>query len=418
MTFLATGGVMSWGIVNRKVLGIRAGLNDWELQSLEREFVETTGRIVTSQLQSPTAKGVLFIDMAYAISQHRDWLQTTVFSALLVEFLQYDHGLNRGDAEILVHDVVEAAMTLGLSRSRKLFSCDRDFLTWAYVCAAGASDEASLEADLGLGRAVLRKLKEGLRALEAVDNNTFVSEYDSMLAAIVLDLSQQSRSNPWAIDCERIKFALLSAGGDNAEAYILPETLPVIVDALMSIGCGMQFSLSDRPSLAELLVAAGLIMEVKTASRRKKQGYKLTELGARVSALKVALTVPDDLPADNFLKLNNQWQIVVIKRKKSLTFDYMVRLLSEYVNKLSPEVSEALAIRMIELNPDGFNGTVVRKILNSCNMTWHKASIIRALKSGKPSVELVNAIAVELTNSAAPGVRLAASALLDSWTGN
>jgi hypothetical protein len=409
---------MSWGVVNRKVLGIRAGLNDWELQSLEREFVETTNRISTSQLQSPTARGVLFIDMAYAVSQHRDWLQTHVFSALLVEFLQYDHGLIRGDAEILVHDVVEAAMTLGLSRPRNLFSGDRDFLTWAYVCAAGASDEASLESDLGLGRAVLRKLKEGLRALEAVDNNSFVSEYDSMLAAIVLDLSQQSRSNPWAIDCERIKFALLSAGGDVAEAYILPDTLPIIVDALVSIGYGMQFALSDRPSLAELLVAAGLIMEVKTSSRRKKPGYVLTDLGARVSALKVALTLPEELPIDEFLKLNNQWQIVVIKRTKSLTFDYMARLLSDYVNKLAPEVSEAIAIRMIELNPDGFDGPIVRRILNSCTMTWHKASIIRALKNGKPSVELVNAIAGELTNSASPGVRLAAGALLDSWTGN
>lgn len=229
---------MSWNIIEHKMSVVRACLNDWELRSLEREFREVTSRVSRVSSFASSLRGVLFADMAYALTRHRDWLQTDVFSALLVEFLQLDHGIPRNDSELLVHDMIEAAIQLGLARTRTICVDDREFLTWAYVCAAGANDEDSLEAELGLGTAVLNKLREGISALERVDSHVFVPEYDAMLAAIVIELGHETKMTPWAMDYHRLRFALLAAAGDSAQPYILEESLPAILESLVEIGAG------------------------------------------------------------------------------------------------------------------------------------------------------------------------------------
>jgi len=407
---------MGWSVIDRKVTGVRSRLNDWELQSLEREFIESTNRVFGSRYQARSVRGVLFLDLAYALSLHRDWLQMPVLSVLLVEFLQLDHGVSRNDAEIIVHDMVDAAIQLGLGRLRGNFVADRDFLTWAYVCAATASDETALEADLGLGTAVLNKLRDGIKALEQVDNNIFVSEYDAMLAAIVIELSHETKSVPWSMDFERIKFALLSAGGDAAQPYILPESLPVILDALVAIGLGERHALIERPALAELLVQAGLLMESKNDQRRKKQGHTITDLGARVTAAKVGLATGPDFSLDEFFKYNTRWQQFIVKRAKAISFDFLVTLATQGINKLSPEVLEAIICRMCEIDQSRIKGDLVKKILGASQMGWHKAAIIRALRVGSPTKDLLEVVAEELTSTATPGVRMAASALIEAWT--
>lgn len=407
---------MIWGLVDRKVASIRSQLNAWELQSLEREFIETATKLSSLHRVSKTAQGVLFVDVIYAIVQHKSWLQTPVFAVLLVEFLQFDHGLARNDAEVLVHDLLDAAIQLGLGRARTIFCEDRDFLTSAYVSAAGAIDDSNLEGELGLGAAVLKKLRDGISALESVDHNVFVPEYDAMLASIIIELSKELKQTPWAIDLYRLKFSLLSAGGDAAQAFILPDSLPVILDALVAIGRGHFLTLSERPALAELLVRCEILMESKTSPRSKKAGHILTDLGARLTASKVALTLDQELSPEKFLELNHHWQIGVLKKLNLNQFSAMANAALSSLNRLAPEVLEAIMTRMLDANGGQIEPQVVQSMLGSCRMDWHKAAIIRSMRRGTPSPDLLKIVASEVTLASSAGVRLAAGALLDCWT--
>ena len=405
-----------WSLIDRKVMGVRARLNGWELQSLEREFIESTSRLQSLSRASKTAAGCLFVDLVYAIAQHRDWLQTPVFSVLLVEFLQFDHGVTRNDAEVIVHDLLDAAVELGLSRTRSLCSQDRDFLTAAYVSAAGAVDDSNLEVELGLGSAVLRKLRDGIRALESVDQNVFVPEYDAMLASIILELSKEVKQTPWSMDLYKIKFFLLSAGGDAAQPFILPDSLPVILDALVAIGRGHSFTLRERPALAELLVKASLLMESKSNARSKKSRYVLTDLGARLTSAKVAATSHERLCLDDFLKLNNYWQISLVKKSAAIDVEFLVGVALSSINRLSPDVIEAIIGRILEIKGGHIEPHVVKTMLEASQMDWHKSAVIRSIRLGAPSPDLLKIVAGEVTSATSAGVRMAASALLDAWT--
>jgi hypothetical protein len=408
---------MSWSVVDHKVSGIRAGLNDWELQAFEREFLEITKSMPRVAKAARSLRGTLFIDLAYALTRHREWLQAPVFSALLVEFLQLDHGIPRSDAELLVHDMIESALQLGLGRHRGICQDDREFLTWAYICAAGANDEDSLEADLGLGTAVLKKLREGLSALERVDSDVFVPEYDAMLATIVIELGHESRSLPWAMDYHRLRYALLSAVGDAAQPFILEEVLPGVFESLIALGLGDHQVLNARPSLSEALVKANIIQERMTRGKAKKhQGYTLVDFGFRITAWGAAASHFANGLDSSFIGLNARWQLAIIKKGFATDFNALASTLREGINRLSPDVVESMLVRMAELAPGQVSAELIGGLLSAAQMAWHKAAIFRALRNGRPSREMLELVASELSQSVTPGIRLAAGALLDAWT--
>ena len=119
---------------------------------------------------------------------------------------------------------------------------------------------------------------------------------------------------------------------------------------------------------------------------------------------------------DCFSKMNNRWQEAVIRRSHGLSFETLLPMVVDGINKLSPDVTEAVIARMLEIDPSRLTGDVVRAMLKKAQMGWHKAAIMRALRKVKPSRDLLDAVASELTSSMSPGVRLAAGGLLDNWT--
>lgn len=407
---------MSWSVIENKMSGLNAGLNQWELKSLEREFQDISSRTPKIAQLARSIRGTLFVDLAYAMMRHRDWLQVPVFSALMIDFLQLDYGIPRGDAEIVCHDMVEAAMELGLYRPRTICCDDREFLTWAYVCAAGARDEDALDADLGLGTAVLRKLRDGLQAIERVESHVFIPEYDAMLATIVLELGHECKAVPWAMDFHRLRYAMLAAAGDAAQPFVLEENIPELLQLLMDIGLGEKHLLIDRPALREVFLAAGLISEEAKARRSKTLGVELTDYGFALTAHCAALRIQGPATTRDFLKYSNRWQDAIVRKSSNLSVDFLQNLLSEKINKVSPEVLESLIGRFAELSPSRLSGDLVRRMLVDAKLGWHKAAIMRALKKVSPSRDLLDAIASELTSSMSPGVRLAAGGLLDQWT--
>ncbi len=407
---------MSWSVIDHKMQSLRSGFNDWELKTLEREFTQISSRLSKLKNAPSSLRGLLFVDVAYALLRHRDWLKTPVFSGLFVEFLQLDHNLPRTDAEFLVSEMIDASILLGVGRSRTICDDDREFLTWAYVCAASAADDNELEAELGLGSAVLKKLRDGFKALERVDTHTFVPEYDSMLAAIVIELSQECKLTPWAMDHHRLRYALLAAVGDEAQPFILEESIPAIFAGLIAIGLGEKHALLDRPSLAEALVAASILSQDVSMRKSKPSGHILTDFGAKLTAHQVAEEACLTSLALPFRKMNGRWQESIVRRSKNITFNFLSSLAVDGMNQLSPEVIESVIVRMIVLDGSGVTGDLIRTLLDNAKMAWHKAAIMRALRTGKPSQELLDAVASELSSSISPGVRLAAGALLDAWT--
>jgi hypothetical protein len=408
---------MSWNVVAHKVAGIRAGLNDWELQAFEREFLESTKSMSRIARASRSLRGTIFIDLIYALTRHREWLQVPVFSALLVEFLQLDHAIPRGEAEVLTHDLIEAAAQLGVGRSRSICHDDREFLMWAYICAAAATDEDALESDLGLGTAVLQKLRDGLSALERVDSNVFVPEYDAMLATIVIELSHECKRIPWAMDFHRLKYALLSGVGDRAQPYILEESLPRIFESLIAIGCGDCYALIDRPSLAQALEEANIIQQSDSSRRsRKKVGHVLSDLGFKITAWGAASSRFSQGIDCAFVNLHSKWQLAILKKGYAKNLDVVESSLRTSLNRLAPEVVEAMLGCIMEQSGGKLSAEFVGSLLSGSQMAWHKAAILRALRAGRPSRDMLELVASELSQSVSPGLRLAAGALLDAWT--
>jgi hypothetical protein len=407
---------MSWNIIDHKMTALRTGLNDWEIKTLEREFAQITSRISKFKNAASSLRGVLFIDVSYALLRHRDWLKTPVFSGIFIEFLQLDHHLPRNDAEFLVSEMIQAATLLGVGRSRTICDDDREFLTWAYVCAASAPDDFELEAELGLGTAVLKKLRDGFQAMERVDKHTFVPEYDSMLAAIVIELSQECKLTAWAMDHHRLRYALLAAIGDEAQPFILEESIPAIFAGLIAIGLGDKHALRDRPSLSEALVSASILSVELTTRKSQISGHVLTDFGARITAHQVAEEICITNSDASFRKMNGRWQESIVRRSKNVPFSFLNSLAIDAMNQLSPEVIESVITRMIAMDASRVSGDLVRAMLDNARMAWHKAAVMRALRTGKPSREMLDAVASELSSSISPGVRLAAGSLLDAWT--
>jgi hypothetical protein len=157
-------------------------------------------------------------------------------------------------------------------------------------------------------------------------------------------------------------------------------------------------------------------MESKTNGRSKKSRYVITDLGARLTAAKVATTTQERLSLDDFLRLNNYWQISFVKRSKLIDVQFLSQVAIGSINRLSPDVIEAIVGRMLELNTGIIEPQVVKTMLASSQMDWHKSAVIRSIRLGTPSPDLLKIVAGEVTSSTSPGVRLAASALLDAWT--
>ena len=114
--------------------------------------------------------------------------------------------------------------------------------------------------------------------------------------------------------------------------------------------------------------------------------------------------------------MNGRWQESIVRRSKNVPFSFLNSLAIDAINQLSPEVIESVITRMIAMDASRVSGDLVRAMLDNARMAWHKAAVMRALRTGKPSREMLDAVASELSSSISPGVRLAAGSLLDAWT--
>lgn len=406
---------MSFQLLSRKVSAVREALNDWQLQSLERSFAETSKSLLPGHHGSAAGRGYLFIEILYAILRHREWLEVPVFRAIAVEFLQLDHGLPHKAAGTVVDTLIAESSRLGVLKERTLCVDDREFLNYCYVSAASAANDIELEIELGLGTAMIRKLRDGVRVLEDARTDIFIPEYDAMLASIVVELGHQTKVRPWALDEHRLKYKLLCELGDAAVPWVYEENLPSLLQALLQVG-KREFVWTESPELCETLEKAKLIIPDRDG-RGRIRGWDLTTDGASLTAslYKHQFGLDTIQKMDLFLTLTLTWQIAILRDASVSSLDFVMELLSQHLTRLAPTAIETAVARVVALGDRVLEPETVKSLLGAAKLPWHKAAVMRALVEVAPSDELASVIAESLSGDTTTSMMEAAGALLDRW---
>ncbi len=406
---------MSFQLLSRKVATARELLNEWQLQSLEAHFVAVTKQLDSSRTTSRASRGYLFIEAIFALLRHREWLEVPVFHALVVEFLQLDHGLSRNIATQVVKVMIEDFTRMGLMKPRTICLDDREFLTYAYVVAASAANDIEMELDLGLGHALVRKLRDGVRVLEEARVDIFIPEYDAMLASIIIELGHQMRTRPSVLDEHRLKYLLLSELADHAVPWILEEKIPETLAALAEIGLTQEQG-NVPEELMKVFERARLVISDRDG-RGRIRGWDVTAEGARLTANFIRLQRGAEVVKDiaEFLTLNISWQVSILRDTHIATIGFVMELLSTHLGRMAPTAVEVAVERIVGLGPDLLEADTLRSLLKAAQLPWHKAAILRALREMTPNDEIAHIVADTLGHEASGSMVEAAGVLLDRW---
>lgn len=407
---------MSFQLLSRKVSAARELLNEWQLQSLEAHFMESTKSLETQRQSSRASRGYLFVEALFSFLRHREWLSVPAFQAIVVEFLQLDHGLSRPLATKVVETMLEDFIRMGLAKPRTLCVDDREFLTYAYVVAASAANDVQMEMDLGLGHALVRKLRDGVRVLEEARSDIFIPEYDAMLASIIVELGHQMRSRAWVLDEHRLKYRMLSELGDSAVAWILEEKISETLQLLTKIG--LTHSGQDVPEeLLSVFERAQLIVADRDG-RGRIRGWEVSTDGAMITSQCLKLQHGSKLieSVSEFLALDLNWQMSILRDKKVVPIEFVMDLLANHMTRTAPQTVEIAVQRIVELGPDLLEAETLKSLLSAAHLPWHKAAVLRALREMTPNDEIAGIVADTLGREASGSMVEAAGKLLDRWS--
>lgn len=365
--------------------------------------------------KSMAGRGYLFIEVIYAVLRHREWLEVPVFRAIAEEFLQLDHGIPQKPARDFVARVIAEVTRLGVVKARTLCVDDREFLNYCYVSAAGVKNDMELEIELGLGSAIIRKLRDGVRVLDEARVDIFIPEYDAMLASLILELSHQSKERPWALDEHRLKYKLLANLGDQALPWILEENLPLLLEAVLEVGRG-EFRWAEKPELCEALENSRLILPDRDG-RGRIRGWDISADGAALTSVLFKVRYGHETVASTelFLAMTLTWQVAVLSDAELAPIPFVMDLLANHLARMAPLSIETAVARVVALGDKILEPQTVKSLLGAAKLPWHKAAVMRALIEVSPSDELAGVVADALALDATGSMMEAAGALLDRW---
>jgi hypothetical protein len=409
---------MAYLLLQKKVLLIDKVLKGWQLKSLERVFDNFSKNFLDGTYGTMAGRGYLFIEVLYALLRHREWLDVPVLKALSVEFLQLDHRLPRRTAMTLVDQLILELKRLGVSMVRTVCADDREFLVYCYVSAAGLNGDLELEMELGLGSAIVAKLRDGIELVDEGEFDAFVPEYDAMLASVFVELGFQSKACPYALDIHRLKYRLLSALGDASLPYILEEKLPSLLESLVDVGRD-QVSCDKNVEIMSAFEQANLVIASRDG-RGRINGWELSSDGASLSAGLFMSKYYSSLTSspDIFLAYCLEWQMTLIKEPTLCSISFVMDLLSGHISRMPPVVIEAAVSRLISVDDAALDPESLKHLLRSAKLPWHKAAIFRALANASPSDELASVVADSLSFDVTHSMAEAAGALLEKWGRN
>ncbi len=262
---------MSLDAIRHKLAHIQNAATGEELAALRLELAAAGCRIL-AEGGSPT----LELDLLYAVLRHRRWLGSGVARAVLIAFLVDEHGLAESESLSLV---AAAMATL-----KPAAATDADFLRHVVVHCLTAADARAAALDLGIGEALLGRIKRVLHA----PTQSASPPLDDAVLRVVSKLAAQLADDPDTLDMWRL--------GDHLHAIEVTSdetALRAIFEALLRLGIAGELTGSvltegmPAPSVVvEALQRAHLIETATTSPRVTKAGgrWRLAALGADLTA--------------------------------------------------------------------------------------------------------------------------------------
>ena len=267
---------VSLDTVRHKLGFIQQGASGEELAGLRLALSKVSGGLLTQR-----SKPTLELDLLYAVLRHRRWLGASIARAVLIAYLVDEHDLTESEALSLVaaaFDFLTPAATE-----------DTGFLRHVVVHCLTAADAAAASLDLGIGDALLSRIK---RILTEPASNNSAPALDDAVMQVVAALASQLEGDPDTLEVWRLGDQLHAVGHTSNDTQ-----LRKIFEALLRLGITGELHDDD---LIPALSAAQMIEAVAPAGRSKKAApvWRLSAKGAELTA--VAFSRRYGMESDDF----------------------------------------------------------------------------------------------------------------------
>lgn len=272
---------MSLDAIRHKLGFVQQSTTGEELAGLRLALCQAAGSLLNRR-RKPT----LELDLLYAVLRHRRWLGASIARAVLVAYLVDEHDLTESEALILV----AAAVT----HVAPAVTDDTSFLRHVVVHCLTAADAHAAALDLGIGEALLSRIK---RVLTEPTTKAVAPALDDAVMQVVAILADQMEQDPDTLEVWRL--------GDHLHAVgtTLDDTaLRTVFAALLRLGIAGSLSGDALVGEVKALSKAEMIEALPPASRSKTKNlpalWRLTTTGAELTA--VAFSRRYGLESDDF----------------------------------------------------------------------------------------------------------------------
>lgn len=348
------------------------------------------------------------LDLIYAIVRHISWFKVPLFFDIVIEFLKQEFKL----PHLFCEELIEAVIT---SLNKHIFQTpphnelftDKDFLRYIFIYCATADDESTLIADLGLGTSLLKRIKLAAESVMTEadpesDKIHFLPEIDALFSEIMLEISDDLKNIPWAMDIYRLYYHLATS------PYATDDTINIelsekIFKFLLHLGKDKNTTSTifieaykqtfldstndnfidseDISRLKELLEKKELIYLCQSSKDINKNRWSLSKLGQKITADCYAIKLLDNDFSDysKIPTLYPHYQAAIIKRIPEQNEKELLDLLKAHTRSLAPTTVLAIVKRLSLSIKHEIILETLYPFLNSSTTPWLKASICQCL---------------------------------------
>ena len=179
--------------------------------------------------------------LAYAVLKHRTFANAPIFAETLSGYVTGHFGLPGPLAKSLTAAALESVTGFRDPHASSKGPSDKDFLKYLFVHVACTDDESDLVAELGLGTEILGCMKRAIEIVAAIKDAEadaplmFLPDLDAQVCEIMADISQETVSNPWALQLCRLQYHVTPIEGSPSETHV-PLGIDGLFDVLLQIG--------------------------------------------------------------------------------------------------------------------------------------------------------------------------------------
>lgn len=200
--------------------------------------------VAVSALKDTVPLGVLKAlrtDLVYAVARHHHFCAAPLFVDILADLLASDYRLTRNIAESLAQGATDLPTLDGDSALLSAVPpTNAEFLRSVFVASAAAKSEQALVIDLGLGTALLMRIRETVETTVSgarTERNVvrFLPEIDAQITDILVELANEAKAVPWIVQIHRLRYHLIGAT-PPLSVWLKVHGTKAVFDLLLAIG--------------------------------------------------------------------------------------------------------------------------------------------------------------------------------------